>query len=231
MVYEDGHVRVDDRRLRRQKMGIIFQSYNLIPFLTALENVALILTLDDVPVREAFRRAVEPHPAASVLDLGCGPGTDLAWFTERYPGRRYAGIDVSPRMVELARARLAGRGVRIDRGCAEDIPRVFPGEQFDLVYSFFGPLNTEPDLARAALALAQAVAPLAHLGRRGSSGGRLGDAHSPPPTRMRGLSSAYSRSAPRLAKVKIAPTVSTPACSVGKSFLLAAVKMRPPMPW
>lgn len=112
-----------------------------------------------VRVREAFRRAVESHPAATVLDLGCGPGTDLAWFAERYPGRHYAGIDVSPRMVALARAKLTNRGVRVDRGCAVDVPRAFPGEQFDLIYSFFGPLNTEPDLESAVAALAQAVAP------------------------------------------------------------------------
>lgn len=112
-----------------------------------------------VRVREAFRRAVEPYPAASVLDLGCGPGTDLAWFAERYPERRYAGIDVSPRMVELARAKLTDRGVRVERGCVEDLPRVFPGEQFDLIYSFFGPLNTEPDLGRSVQALAQATPP------------------------------------------------------------------------
>jgi SAM-dependent methyltransferase len=49
--------------------------------------------------------------------------------------------------------------VRIERGCAEDIPRVFPGESFDLVYSFFGPLNTEPDLARAVATLTQVVPP------------------------------------------------------------------------
>lgn len=116
-----------------------------------------------VRVREAFRRAVEPHPAKSVLDLGCGTGTDLAWFRSRYPARRYAGIDVSPRMVELARERIGSADIRIERGCAEDIPRVFPGEQFDLVYSFFGPLNTEPDLDKAVGALAQAVAPGAVL--------------------------------------------------------------------
>jgi SAM-dependent methyltransferase len=112
-----------------------------------------------VRVREAFRRAVEPHAAGSVLDVGCGPGTDLAWFAERYPRRRYAGIDVSPRMVALARARLTTSDAQVERGCTEDIPRVFPGHQFDLVYSFFGPLNTEPDLDRAVGALAQAVAP------------------------------------------------------------------------
>ncbi len=111
-----------------------------------------------VRVRASFRRSVEPHPAASMLDLGCGPGTDLAWFAERYPRRRYAGIDVSRRMVELARAKL-GDGARVHRGCTADVPRMFPDEQFDLVYSFFGPLNTEPDLGGAVDALARAVAP------------------------------------------------------------------------
>lgn len=111
-----------------------------------------------VRVREAFRRAVEPYPARSVLDLGCGTGTDLVWFGDRYPGRRYAGIDVSPRMVDLARAKL-GERVRIERGCTEDLPLVFPGERFDLIYSFFGPLNTEPNLDRAVAALAHAMQP------------------------------------------------------------------------
>ncbi len=47
------------RRLRREKVGIIFQSYNLIPFLTAAENVALVLTLNGAPRGEALRRARE----------------------------------------------------------------------------------------------------------------------------------------------------------------------------
>jgi putative ABC transport system ATP-binding protein len=57
MVCEEGWVLVDDRRLRRERMGVIFQSYNLIPFLTALENVALVLTLNGISLREARRRA------------------------------------------------------------------------------------------------------------------------------------------------------------------------------
>jgi len=56
-VYERERVLIDDRRLRREKMGIIFQAYNLIPFLTAAENVALVLTLNGVPAREALHRA------------------------------------------------------------------------------------------------------------------------------------------------------------------------------
>jgi SAM-dependent methyltransferase len=113
-----------------------------------------------VRVREAFRRAVERYAPSSMLDLGCGPGTDLVYFAERYPDRRYVGVDVSERMVEVARTKLAAvSGARVERGCAEDLPALLHGERFDLVYSFFGPLNTEPDLRRAARALREVVAP------------------------------------------------------------------------
>ena len=58
-VFDDGWTGVDVRALRRQKMGVIFQSYNLIPFLTVLENVELILTLNDISREEAQSRAME----------------------------------------------------------------------------------------------------------------------------------------------------------------------------
>ena len=58
-VFDDGWTGIDVRSLRRQKMGVIFQSYNLIPFLTVLENVELILTLNDVSREEAQSRAME----------------------------------------------------------------------------------------------------------------------------------------------------------------------------
>lgn len=111
-------------------------------------------------VRRGFRVAVERYPAEAMLDLGCGPGTDVAYFAERYPRRRYRGLDVSARMVDVARRRLRGVGdVRIERGSSADAVEVFGGEQFDVVYSFFGPLNTEPRLREAARGLGQLVAP------------------------------------------------------------------------
>ena len=48
VVFDGARVLTDDRKLRRQRMGIIFQAYNLIPFLTSLENVALVLTLNGI---------------------------------------------------------------------------------------------------------------------------------------------------------------------------------------
>ncbi|MGC8874968.1 MAG: ABC transporter ATP-binding protein [Chloroflexia bacterium] len=45
--------------LRRRRIGFVFQFFNLIPVLTALENVALPLLLDGVRTHEARQRATE----------------------------------------------------------------------------------------------------------------------------------------------------------------------------
>jgi putative ABC transport system ATP-binding protein len=49
----------DLTRLRRRKMGFVFQFFNLIPVLTAVENASLPVTLDGVKPVEARKRAAE----------------------------------------------------------------------------------------------------------------------------------------------------------------------------
>jgi len=44
-IYQNGWAGVDVRLLRREKIGFIFQAHNLIPFLTAKENVLFPLDL------------------------------------------------------------------------------------------------------------------------------------------------------------------------------------------
>ena len=59
LLYDEGPTRVDVRAFRRRKIGFIFQQHNLIPFLSARENVALMLELNGVGRRQAARRAQE----------------------------------------------------------------------------------------------------------------------------------------------------------------------------
>ena len=65
-----GHVRVSGRdlerlsrtelaRLRLNKIGFVFQAYNLVPVLTAYENTELVLALQHVPSGERRQRALE----------------------------------------------------------------------------------------------------------------------------------------------------------------------------
>jgi putative ABC transport system ATP-binding protein len=56
-LYDDGPTGIDVRAFRRSKIGFIFQQHNLIPFLTALENVTLMLQINGVGRRESVRRA------------------------------------------------------------------------------------------------------------------------------------------------------------------------------
>lgn len=58
-IYNNGWTGVDDRAFRRHNIGFIFQQHNLIPFLTAQENVALMMQLNGVGRREAGLRAKE----------------------------------------------------------------------------------------------------------------------------------------------------------------------------
>ncbi|MCX5873453.1 MAG: ABC transporter ATP-binding protein, partial [Deltaproteobacteria bacterium] len=64
----DGPVpKVNLRSYRRRFIGYVLQKANLIPFLTALENVQLALEINDVSGRAARRRAME---LLESLDVG-----------------------------------------------------------------------------------------------------------------------------------------------------------------
>jgi putative ABC transport system ATP-binding protein len=59
LVYQDKWLRSDLRGLRLEKIGFIFQSHNLLPFLCAWENVAIARILAGATPAQARSRALE----------------------------------------------------------------------------------------------------------------------------------------------------------------------------
>jgi putative ABC transport system ATP-binding protein len=58
LVYEGRWLRRDLRRLRLDKIGFVFQSHNLLPFLNAADNVAIVLQLAGLDLADARSRAI-----------------------------------------------------------------------------------------------------------------------------------------------------------------------------
>ena len=89
-------LRPDDlARLRRRRVGVVFQDYNLIPALTAAENIALPLELDGQPALAARQEA-----RAVLKELGLGG------LADRFPDQLSGG---QQQRVAIARALIGER--------------------------------------------------------------------------------------------------------------------------
>jgi len=113
-----GMSRNDKARLRRRTIGYVFQDYNLLPGLTAAENVSLPLELDGWPARKARSAGM-----AALERLG------LADRAERYPDELSGG---ERQRVAIARAVVGERRLvladepsgALDSGNAESVMRL-----------------------------------------------------------------------------------------------------------
>ena len=78
----------------------------------------------------------EEELAGSVLELGSGSGAMAAEFLERFPTLTLNATDFDPRMVEVARSRLAGFGGRASAEAADATNLHFADASFDGVIAF-----------------------------------------------------------------------------------------------
>lgn len=77
------------------------------------------------------KRAVEGVGSPRLLDLGCGTGALAEAVLEEVAGCRLACVDLSPKMLEEAKRRLAGRA-EVSLADAEGLP--FPDGSFDAAW-------------------------------------------------------------------------------------------------
>ena len=73
---------------------------------------------------------LEKEPFNDLLDCGCGTGPMLTLLHEKYPEKHYMGIDLTPKMIEVAK-RKAMKNVELVVGDCEDLP--FEANSFDVV--------------------------------------------------------------------------------------------------
>ena len=73
---------------------------------------------------------LEKEPFETLLDCGCGTAPMLSLLSERYPERRYTGIDLSPNMIAAARAK-GLKNASFVLGNCERLP--FADDSFDAV--------------------------------------------------------------------------------------------------
>jgi putative ABC transport system ATP-binding protein len=89
--------RSDQAGMRRRSIGYVFQDFNLLPGLTAVENVTLPLELDGVPSRAARATALEAMEELEVAD-----------HADRHPDELSGG---ERQRVAIARAIVGERGL------------------------------------------------------------------------------------------------------------------------
>ncbi|MCS6852744.1 MAG: ABC transporter ATP-binding protein [Gemmataceae bacterium] len=68
----------DRAALRRRRIGFVFQSFNLVPYLTALENVQLPLLLNGVGPAQQRRRAFDLLEQFGLADRACHKPAQLS---------------------------------------------------------------------------------------------------------------------------------------------------------
>ena len=89
--------RSEQARMRRRSIGYVFQDFNLLPGLTAVENVTLPLELDGIPSKAARATALD-----AMNDL------EVADHADRYPDELSGG---ERQRVAIARAIVGERGL------------------------------------------------------------------------------------------------------------------------
>jgi ubiquinone/menaquinone biosynthesis C-methylase UbiE len=113
-------------------------------------------------MRQSFREITKKYSAITMLEIGCGIGLDVVHFAKTHPNRKIYGIDVSEEMVRLSTIKVLKSGcanIELQKGSVEDIHTLFPHQKFDIIYVFFGALNTVEDLKKAAHDIIEVLAP------------------------------------------------------------------------
>jgi S-adenosylmethionine-diacylgycerolhomoserine-N-methlytransferase len=111
--------------------------------------------------RDRLIRGLDLSEGQSLLEVGCGTGRNLAVVADHYPATRLFGLDISPAMLETARAKLAGLPGEVslrELDASRFVPGDFDEAGFDRIMISYA-LSMIPDWERTVAASLAALKP------------------------------------------------------------------------
>lgn len=75
-------------------------------------------------------KEIEKEPFTDLLDAGCGPAPMISLLSQKYPDKHYTGIDLTEKMIEVAKAKKLPNAEFVVGDC-ENLP--FKDNSFDVV--------------------------------------------------------------------------------------------------
>lgn len=104
-------------------------------WLTGFYDTVMNRLMRETTFKQALVRQARITKGQRVLDLGCGTATLTILIKHTHPEAEVTGLDGDPKVLEIARAKVARSGmlIALDQGMAFDLP--YPNDSFDRVFS------------------------------------------------------------------------------------------------
>jgi ubiquinone/menaquinone biosynthesis C-methylase UbiE len=103
--------------------------------LTPLYDLVMRLTMRGSTFKRRLVEQMRLEKNHRVLDLGCGTATLTILIKKTYPEVEIIGLDIDPKILEIARLKIkeAGMDIKLDQGSAFELP--YPDNSFDRAVS------------------------------------------------------------------------------------------------
>jgi ubiquinone/menaquinone biosynthesis C-methylase UbiE len=104
-------------------------------FLTPVYDLFLAVTMREATLRATLLEQVDLRQARTVVDVGCGTGTQTILLKQDAPHARVFGVDVDPAMIARAKVKSRAAGVDVAFELAEAGALPFADHSIDVVVS------------------------------------------------------------------------------------------------
>jgi len=122
-------------------------------WLTRFYDPLIALSLREKTLKSRLLDQAAIAPGHDVLDVGCGTGTLAILAKTREPAARVVGLDGDPRVLEIAREKIARAGIEVElREGLADTGAVFAPASFDRILTSLVLHHLTTEQKRAALA-------------------------------------------------------------------------------